>query len=141
MRLRPDSFAQRDIAIGLDVTASTKRGEDDYPIIDDKTLILLIDDRIATGTTAVALARWLWRKYRPAQLIIAAPVASKQAIESLNKEVRKDIVDKIDTVTTPSNFISVNQFYKDFEQISDANKVIQILSKWHKRRRKGAVVR
>ena len=96
---------------------------------------------IATGATGIAVARWLWRKYRPAQLVIAAPVASKQAIESINKEVGKDIVDKIETVTTPSNFISVNQFYKDFEQITDDNKIIQILSKWYKRRRNGAVVR
>ena len=45
----------------------------------------------------------------------------------------------VETVTTPSNFISVSQFYKDFEQITDDNKVIEILSKWQ-RRRNGAEV-
>jgi predicted phosphoribosyltransferase len=34
----------------------------------------------------------------------------------------------VETVTTPSNFISVNQFYKDFDQVTD-DKVIEILRK------------
>ena len=99
-----------------------------YPITAGKTIVLLIDDGIATGATVIATARWLRAKYqKPAQLIIAAPVASKQAIELIKKE-GKNIVDKVETVTTPSNFISVNQFYKDFDQVTD-DKVIEILRK------------
>jgi putative phosphoribosyl transferase len=99
-----------------------------YPITAGKTIVLLIDDGIATGATVIATARWLRAKYqKPAQLIIAAPVASKQAIELIKKE-GKNIVDMVETVTTPSNFISVNQFYKDFDQVTD-DKVIEILRK------------
>lgn len=107
-------------------SAPSNEGED-YPITAEKTTVLLIDDGIATGATVIAAARWLRAKYKPAQLIIAAPVASKQAIELIKKE-GKNVVDMVETVTTPSNFISVNQFYKDFDQITD-DKVIEILRK------------
>lgn len=101
---------------------------EDYPITPGKTIVLLIDDGIATGATAIAAARWLRSRYKPAQLIIAAPVASKQAIEVIKKESVADIVE---TVTMPSNFVSVSQFYKDFDQVTDDdNKVIEIMSKW-----------
>jgi predicted phosphoribosyltransferase len=111
-----------------------KSTEQQYPITAGKTIVLLIDDGIATGATVIAAARWLRAKYpKPAQLIIAAPVASKQAIELIRKE-GKNIVDKVEAVTTPSNFVSVNQFYKDFDQVTD-DKVIEIL-----RRRIGKVM-
>ena len=101
--------------------------QQDYPITPGKTIVLLLDDGIATGATVIAAARWLRAKYKPAQLIIAAPVASKQAIELIKKE---NVADIIETVTTPSNFVSVSQFYKDFDQVTDDNKVIEIISKW-----------
>ena len=57
-----------------------------YEIREGKTIVLLIDDGIATGATVIAAARWLKKQYQPAKLIIAAPVASKQAVELLKKE-------------------------------------------------------
>ncbi len=98
---------------------------EDYPITAEKTTVLLIDDGIATGATVIAAARWIRTKYKPAQLIIAAPVASKQAIELIRKE---NVADIVETVTTPANFVSVSQFYKDFDQATD-DKVIEILRK------------
>jgi putative phosphoribosyl transferase len=110
----------------LPTTTTSKESSTDYPITAGKTIVLLIDDGIATGATVIAAARWLRAKYqKPAQLIIAAPVASKQAVELIKKE---NIADIVETVTTPPNFISVNQFYKDFEQTTD-EKVIEILHK------------
>jgi predicted phosphoribosyltransferase len=108
------------------------KSTDEYPITAGKTIVLLIDDGISTGATVIAVARWLSAKYqKQAQLIIAAPVASKQAVELIKKE---NVADMVETVTTPANFISVNQFYKDFDQVTD-DKVIEILSKWGKRRK------
>jgi putative phosphoribosyl transferase len=99
--------------------------EDYLPITAGKTTVLLIDDGIATGATVIAAARWLRAKYKPAQLMIAAPVASKQAIELIKKE---NVADMVETVTTPANFVSVSQFYKDFDQATD-EKVIEIMRK------------
>jgi predicted phosphoribosyltransferase len=96
-----------------------------YPITSHKTIVVLIDDGIASGATVIAAAKWIRAKYKPAQLIIAAPVASRQAVELLKKEA---VADVIETVTTPSNFVSVNQFYKDFDQVID-ERVIEILKK------------
>lgn len=118
-RLSSDSMGQR--------MPMNENEEYHYPITaDKKTTVLLIDDGIATGATVIVAARWLRAKYRPAKFIIAAPVASKQAIELIKKE---KVVDMIETVTTPANFISVSQFYKDFDQATD-EKVIEIVSKW-----------
>jgi putative phosphoribosyl transferase len=110
--------------------SSNQTKEQDYPITPDKTTVLLIDDGIATGATVIAAAKWLRAKYKPAQLIIAAPVASKEAIELIKKE---NVADIVETVTTPANFVSVGQFYKDFDQATD-DKVIEIVSKWKIRR-------
>jgi predicted phosphoribosyltransferase len=96
-----------------------------YPITPGKTIVVLIDDGIASGATVIAAARWIRSKYKPAQLIIAAPVASKQAIELVRKE---GVADVVETVTTPSNFVSVSQFYKDFDQMTDDN-VMEVLKK------------
>jgi putative phosphoribosyl transferase len=105
--------------------------DEDYPIAAGKTTVLLIDDGIATGSTVIATARWLRAKYKPAKLIIASPVASKQAVELIKKE---NVADMIETVTTPSNFVSVSQFYKDFDQATD-EKVVEIITKWKDRKR------
>lgn len=113
-----------------------RNDSDDYPITAGKTTVLLIDDGIATASTVIAAARWLRAKYRPAQLIIAAPVASKQAVELIKREGEgKNAVDMVvETVTTPANFVSVSQFYQDFDQATD-DKVIEIVSKWKSKMR------
>jgi predicted phosphoribosyltransferase len=74
-------------------TTSNESSTDYYPITAGKTIVLLIDDGIATGATVIAATRWLRAKYQkpPAQLIIAAPVASKQAVELLRKEAVADM--------------------------------------------------
>lgn len=80
--------------------------------IRDRTVIL-VDDGIATGATVIAAARWI-RKQKPKQLIIAAPVAQLQSKDLLRAEA-----DKLEVVSTPSNFGSVQQFYQDFVQLND----------------------
>ena len=110
---------------------SEEKEDNEFPIPLDKTIVLLIDDGIATGATVIAAARWLRTKYKPAQLIISAPVASKQAIELIRKE---NVADMLETVTTPANFISVSQFYKDFDQATDG-RVVEIVDKWRNKKR------
>ena len=90
-----------------------------------------MDDGIATGATVIGAARWLKAKYQLAQLIIGAPVASRQAIELIKKE---NVADIVETVITPANFISVSQFYKDFDQATDG-RVVEIVDKWRNKKR------
>jgi putative phosphoribosyl transferase len=81
--------------------------------------VILVDDGIATGATMIAAARWI-RKQEPKQLIIAAPVAPKQVVESLKKEA-----DQIELIRNPSEFEAVEQFYHDFATVSDT-RIVQI---------------
>jgi putative phosphoribosyl transferase len=86
--------------------------------IRDRTVIL-VDDGIATGATMTAAARWI-RKQEPKQLILAAPVAPKQAAEHLKEEA-----DQIEVVRNPSEFKTVEQFYQEFAAVSD-DRITQI---------------
>ena len=70
--------------------------------------------------TVIAATRWLKRQ-EPARIIIAAPVAQPQAAELLKTEA-----DAVEVISTPANFGSVNQFYKDFDQATD-ERVLQVL--------------
>lgn len=90
--------------------------------IRDRTIIL-VDDGVASGATLISAARWV-KKQQPKQLIIAAPVAQEQAVELLKKEA-----DQLKFIITPSNFIAINQFYRNFESVAD-EQVIDVLKKW-----------
>lgn len=87
--------------------------------IRDRTVIL-VDDGIATGATVIAAARWI-RKQEPKRLIIAAPVAPKQVVKRLKNEA-----DKIEIIRNPSNFKTIEQFYHEFEAVSD-HQIMEIM--------------
>jgi len=82
-------------------------------------IVILVDDGIATGATAIVAARWI-RKHKPKRLIIASPVAPKQVVKSLKNEA-----DQIEVIRNPSNFKAVEQFYQHFDAISD-DRIVQI---------------
>ena len=86
--------------------------------ITDKTVIL-VDDGIATGATMIAAAKWI-RKQEPKQLIIAAPVAPKRALEPLKNEV-----DQVEIIRKPSDLKAVEQFYHEFASVSD-DQILQV---------------
>jgi putative phosphoribosyl transferase len=83
--------------------------------IKDK-IVILVDDGVATGATIIAAIRWI-KKREPKHLIVAVPVATKQTVKLLKKEA----IDAIEVITSPSssNFISVGQFYQDFNPVTD----------------------
>jgi putative phosphoribosyl transferase len=80
--------------------------------IKDK-VVIVVDDGIATGNTMLASVKIL-RKQEPAAIIVAAPVASWDAVEKLNPEI-----DKLVLLDLPEEFIGVGRFYKDFTQLTD----------------------
>jgi predicted phosphoribosyltransferase len=89
----------------------------EYKITDRR--VILVDDGIATGATIIAAAKWV-RKQKPKQLIIAAPVAPKRAIDPLINEV-----DKVEIIRKPSNLKTVEQFYEEFASVSD-DQILQV---------------
>jgi putative phosphoribosyl transferase len=87
--------------------------------------VILVDDGIATGATITAAIRWIKRQ-EPKHLIVAVPVVPKQIVNLLEKEA----IDAIQFITSPSssNFISVGQFYQNFNPVTD-EQVIGIMRK------------
>ena len=82
------------------------------PAVRDRT-VLLVDDGLATGASMLAASRAV-RTQHPKRLIVAVPVASRQACDDLRGEV-----DDIVCAATPEPFISVGIWYEDFSQTSD----------------------
>jgi predicted phosphoribosyltransferase len=75
---------------------------------------ILVDDGVATGATlraAVAAARQLGA----ARVVVAVPVASREAREMLEAEA-----DDVICLQTPQFFVAVGGWYADFPQLSDA---------------------
>ena len=87
--------------------------------IQGKTVVL-VDDGIATGATAIAAARWI-RKQKPDTLIIAVPVAPAQTVEALRHEA-----DAVIVLITPRDFGAVGEFYEEFQPVTD-EQVIAIM--------------
>jgi len=82
--------------------------------------VIIVDDGIATGMTMQAALRSIKRQ-RPARLIAAAPVASRQASIMLRREA-----DQVVWLSAPRRFGSVGYFYRSFAQVSDED-VTQML--------------
>jgi predicted phosphoribosyltransferase len=83
--------------------------------------IILTDDGIATGYTAIAALRSL-RKAGPKEIILAVPVAPADTLADLRPEV-----DEIICLLVPDVFMAVGQFYTHFDQTSD-QEVIRLLN-------------
>ncbi len=75
--------------------------------------VVLVDDGIATGATIAAAARAL-RAQVPARLVVAVPVAPRQAVRQLATEV-----DQVVCLASPEPFLAVGQWYQDFRQVGD----------------------
>jgi putative phosphoribosyl transferase len=97
------------------------RGHHPFPDLLGKTIIL-VDDGIATGSTMLAAIKAL-RKYKPAFIIVAVPVAARQTCEEMS-----NLVDQIICPLKPINFHAVGLWYQNFSQTSDSE-VIELLEK------------
>jgi predicted phosphoribosyltransferase len=87
-------------------------GDRPRPSLKGKTVII-IDDGLATGYTALAAVRSVTSE-RPAKVILAVPVAPRETVKFLEPEV-----DELIVLETPAFFYAVGQFYHDFRQVSD----------------------
>jgi putative phosphoribosyl transferase len=88
--------------------------------------IILVDDGSATGATIIVAARWIRVNKKPGRFIVAIPIAPKYTINLIKLEN----IDCIEVITSPNfNFKSVEQYYKNFNQVTD-NQVIDTLAKY-----------
>lgn len=76
--------------------------------------VLLVDDGLATGASMRAAVEAV-RASSPARIVVAAPVASRQARDDLVR-----LADEVVFVATPEPFWGVGAWYDDFTQTDDA---------------------
>lgn len=97
---------------------------DKKPVPLKNKIVIIIDDGIATGYTLLSTIEMI-REEMPKKIVVAVPVASRQAALKLSK-----VADEFVCVLIPPHFHSVGEFYEDFMQVSD-EEVIQILNAPH----------
>lgn len=85
----------------------------DLPPLAGRTVII-VDDGLATGYTAVAAARSV-RAHGPGALLVAVPVAARASLTMVGLEC-----DRVVAVSTPDDFDAVGQWYDDFSPVDDA---------------------
>lgn len=91
----------------------------EIPVLAGKT-VLFVDDGLATGATA-EVAALSARKQNAGRIVVAAPVASKNAVELL-----RSIADDVEVLSEDPYFQAVGQFYDEFYSTTD-EEVISLL--------------
>jgi putative phosphoribosyl transferase len=97
----------------------------------DARRVVIVDDGIATGSTARAAAR-VARVAGASHVVVAAPVASALGLAGL-----ADVTDEVVCITVPQPFYAVGEWYVDFSQTSDAD-VRDLLARADERRMPGS---
>ncbi|MFG2824040.1 phosphoribosyltransferase family protein [Kitasatospora sp. NPDC048365] len=82
--------------------------------------VVVVDDGVATGSTALAACR-IVRARGAARVVLAVPVAPQDWAQRLGTEV-----DAFVCPHTPGHFWAIGEFYADFSQTSDAE-VVELL--------------
>lgn len=98
---------------------------DEKCITGNDITIVIVDDGAATGATITATTRSLRKKYNPEFIIVAITVSPKSTIDLF----RREGIDHVEVITSPSddNFKSIEQFYQNFDQVSD-NEILDIIN-------------
>jgi putative phosphoribosyl transferase len=97
------------------------RGDRPAPRIEGRAVIL-VDDGLATGVTALASLTAL-RLQRPRRLVFAAPVCSVEGAQAVARQA-----DDIVCVAMPERFFGVGAWYHDFTQTTD-EEVVELLAR------------
>ena len=112
--ISPDAFDRLAAREDAAVVASVERYRQGRPL---PTLegreVVLVDDGLATGMTALAALRAL-RRFAPKRLVLAEPVCSRSAVEQLRGDA-----DDIVCGHVPEQFHAVGAWYSDFSPTSD----------------------
>jgi putative phosphoribosyl transferase len=96
----------------LGARARSLRG--DRPPIDvHGANVIVVDDGLATGASMRAAIAAI-REQKPANVVAAVPVASREAADSISS-----LVNEFVCVSCPSSFVSVGNWYRSFTQVRD----------------------
>ena len=106
-------------------TSTSKNVNDSIIDLKNKTIIV-VDDGSATGSTLIAAVRNIRKNMMPKRLIVALPISPKGTINKLKSED----INHIEVITSPQNrnFLSVEQYYRNFDQITD-RQVFEIIDR------------
>ncbi len=85
-------------------------------------IVILVDDGLATGASMGAAVMWL-RSQHPRQIVVAVPIASQEAYQSL-----KPHVDRLVCLSMPKPLYAIGLWYDNFDQVSD-EEVCELLDK------------
>jgi predicted phosphoribosyltransferase len=83
--------------------------------------VILVDDGLATGSTAIAAVRAA-RAEQAGRVIVAVGVAPPETISRLRTEA-----DDVICLHAPDEFAAVGQFFADFSEVTDDD-VVKLLA-------------
>jgi putative phosphoribosyl transferase len=83
--------------------------------------VIVVDDGLATGLTALAAVRAL-RSNRAGRIVVAVPVGARESIAMLAREA-----DEVICHTVPPQMLAVGHWYADFSPVSD-DEVLSLLA-------------
>lgn len=114
-RVRPEELDSVEDAEREELERRVRRYRGDGKRIPlDGKVALIVDDGIATGSTARAAAS-VARRSGAESVIVAAPIGPPDAIERLGADA-----DEVVIALTPDRFHAIGSFYDDFSQTTDA---------------------
>lgn len=90
---------------------SFRRGRKQEPIRGRS--VILVDDGLATGLTAMAAAKYI-RRHDPKEIVLAVPVAPPDTLSAM-----RALVDDVVCPLSPRVFHAVGEWYVSFQQVDD----------------------
>ncbi len=126
-----DQLAEVERRERAELERRARRYRGDRPPADVRgRVVIVVDDGIATGSTARAACR-IVRERGAARVVLAVPVAPRDWTDRLD-----EVADELVCVNTPSPFFAIGEFYADFSQTED-EEVLRLLAEARERDRDG----